>query len=109
MSILPFASATRAECTGSSTVEGWGLGHDGIIFSKSLSAIDLAARHRFLSSLWRTGSHNMLWFTGKGSAQTCDGITRRDFLHAGALAAVGLSLPQLFALQARGAVKEDAD
>src|SRR4051812_16460150 len=51
----------------------------------------------------------MLWFTGKGSAQTCDGITRRDFLHAGALAAVGLSLPQLFALQARGAVKEDAD
>src|SRR3954470_3145566 len=51
----------------------------------------------------------MLWFTGKGSAQTCDGITRRDFLHAGALAAVGLSLPQLFALQARGALKEDAD
>ena len=51
----------------------------------------------------------MLWFTGKGSARTCDGVTRRDFLHAGALAAVGLSLPQLFALQAKGAVKKDAD
>ena len=35
----------------------------------------------------------MLWFTGKGSAQTCDGMTRRDFLQAGALGAVGLSLP----------------
>ena len=51
----------------------------------------------------------MLWFTGKGSTQTCDGITRRDFLHAGALAAVGLSLPNLFALQARGSTRGDAD
>ena len=37
----------------------------------------------------------MLTFTGKGSTQTCDGVTRRDFLQAGALGAVGLSLPQL--------------
>jgi len=51
----------------------------------------------------------MLWLTGKGTARTCDGMTRRDFLHAGALAAVGLSLPHLFALKARGAVKADSD
>ena len=36
----------------------------------------------------------MLTFTGRGSTQTCDGITRRDFLHAGALGAIGLSLSQ---------------
>jgi hypothetical protein len=34
----------------------------------------------------------------------CDGLTRRDFLHAGSLAALGLSLPGLQALEARGAV-----
>jgi hypothetical protein len=45
----------------------------------------------------------MIRFTGKGKTQTCDGVTRRDFLHAGALSAIGLTLPQLFALQARGA------
>jgi uncharacterized protein (DUF1501 family) len=33
----------------------------------------------------------------------CDGLTRRDFLHAGSLAFLGLSLPQLFALKAAGA------
>lgn len=34
----------------------------------------------------------------------CDGLTRRDFLHAGSLSALGLSLPGLKALEARGAV-----
>ncbi|MDB5291411.1 MAG: hypothetical protein JWL69_2652, partial [Phycisphaerales bacterium] len=51
----------------------------------------------------------MIWFHGKGSTQTCDGLTRRDFLHAGALAAMGLTLPQLLALKARGATKEGSD
>ncbi|MDB5293645.1 MAG: hypothetical protein JWL69_4886 [Phycisphaerales bacterium] len=51
----------------------------------------------------------MIWFHGKGSTQTCDGVTRRDFLHAGALAAMGLTLPQLLALKARGATKEGTD
>jgi hypothetical protein len=36
----------------------------------------------------------------------CDGIRRRDFLHAGSLGFLGLSLPDLFALKARGAVFE---
>jgi hypothetical protein len=34
----------------------------------------------------------------------CDGLTRRDFLHAGSLAMLGLGLPTLRALEARGAV-----
>jgi hypothetical protein len=51
----------------------------------------------------------MIRFKGDGSTTTCDGMTRRDFLHAGALFGVGLSLPQLFALEARGAVKKGND
>src|SRR6059036_1186614 len=34
----------------------------------------------------------------------CDGLSRRDFLHAGSLTLLGLSLPQLFALKAQGAI-----
>src|SRR5260221_25711 len=51
----------------------------------------------------------MFTFTGRGSTQTCDGVTRRDFLHAGALGALGITLPQLLALRAAGAVKKDHD
>ena len=39
----------------------------------------------------------------------CDGMSRRDFLHAGALSAFGLSLPALHALEARGAVSSSSD
>src|SRR5687768_14631558 len=39
----------------------------------------------------------------------CDGLTRRDFLHAGSLASVGLSLPTYAALKAEGAVRKDRD
>jgi len=35
----------------------------------------------------------------------CDGVSRRDVLHAGSLGLLGLSLPQFYALQANGAVK----
>src|SRR5271156_5245079 len=52
---------------------------------------------------------HMIFFHGKGSTQTCDGMTRRDFLHAGALAGIGLTLPHLMALKAQGAVKEGND
>lgn len=51
----------------------------------------------------------MLQLTGNGSARTCDGLTRRDFLQAGALSAVGLTLPQLMALEAQGAVDKEHD
>jgi Protein of unknown function (DUF1501) len=39
----------------------------------------------------------------------CDGVTRRDFLHAGSLAFLGLSTPQFLRLKAMGAVKADKD
>ena len=41
----------------------------------------------------------------------CDGLTRRDFLHAGALGlgGLGLTLADLFALKAAGAVRTDKD
>ncbi len=43
----------------------------------------------------------MLDLIGKGTAHTCNGVTRRDFLQVGTLGAIGLSLPEL--LQAREA------
>ncbi len=43
----------------------------------------------------------MLELHGNGSAHTCDGVTRRDFLQVGTLGAIGLGLPQL--LEARDA------
>ncbi|QDU93787.1 DUF1501 domain-containing protein [Lignipirellula cremea] len=42
----------------------------------------------------------MLQIQGDATATTCDGVTRRDFLQAGALGAVGLTLPQLMAAEA---------
>ena len=51
----------------------------------------------------------MLHLTGKGSAHTCDGVTRRDFLQVGSLGAIGLSLPNLMALRAQGAVDPAKD
>ena len=51
----------------------------------------------------------MLRLTGQGSAQTCDGINRRDFMQVGSLGAVGLSLPQLMQAEAEGKVKDKDD
>jgi uncharacterized protein (DUF1501 family) len=45
----------------------------------------------------------MLKITGRGSITTCDGVTRRDFLEAGALGALGLTLAQFQTLKARAA------
>jgi len=39
----------------------------------------------------------------------CDGVTRRDFLHAGSLAFLGLSTPQFLRLKAMGAVNPTKD
>jgi hypothetical protein len=39
-------------------------------------------------------------------AQFCDGLKRRDFLHAGALAGLGLSLTDFFGMKAQGAVND---
>ena len=51
----------------------------------------------------------MFTFTDKASVNTCDGVSRRDFLRAGTLGAIGLSLPQFNALRAMGAVDKSKD
>jgi uncharacterized protein (DUF1501 family) len=51
----------------------------------------------------------MIRWTSNAKTTTCDGVTRRDFLHAGALGAIGLTLGNLAALRAAGAVKPNAD
>src|SRR5438132_597506 len=42
------------------------------------------------------------------SVQFCDGLRRRDFLHAGSLSFLGLGLTQYLGLKAQGAVNPDA-
>jgi len=51
----------------------------------------------------------MLRLTDRGTAHTCDGVTRRDFLQVGALGAIGLGLPQLVAAREQGVVSKDHD
>ena len=42
-------------------------------------------------------------------ATFCDGLSRRDFLHAGAIAPLGLSLPELARAKAAGATDDDVN
>jgi len=51
----------------------------------------------------------MLNISGRGQAHTCDGLSRRDFLQVGTLGAIGLSLPELMAAKAQGAVDKQKD
>jgi hypothetical protein len=52
----------------------------------------------------------MLNLIGRGTAHTCDGISRRDFLQVGTLGAVGFALPDLLAArQAQAAVGKKND
>ena len=39
----------------------------------------------------------------------CDGMTRRDFLHAGSLTLLGMSLPEWLSLKASGAIQPNKD
>jgi Protein of unknown function (DUF1501) len=48
----------------------------------------------------------MLRLDADRPARFCDGLTRRDFLHAGALGALGLTLPAWMAQKAAGAVTD---
>jgi hypothetical protein len=43
----------------------------------------------------------MLNLIGNGTAQTCDGLSRRDFMQVGTLGAAGLTLADLAAMEAR--------
>ena len=51
----------------------------------------------------------MLDLIGKGSAHTCNGVTRRDFLQVGTLGAIGLGLPQLMQARAAGLTDKSKD
>src|SRR5439155_1810149 len=42
----------------------------------------------------------MLRFDAPRAVRFCDGLTRRDFLHAGSIATLGLTLPSFFAQKA---------
>src|ERR1700693_5989382 len=55
------------------------------------------------------GQLAMIRIDAQRPAHFCDGLSRRDFLHAGSLAFLGLSLPQLFTLKAQGAIDADKD
>ena len=48
----------------------------------------------------------MLRLDADRSVSFCDGLTRRDFLHAGAISALGLTLPGFLAQKAAGAVDD---
>jgi uncharacterized protein (DUF1501 family) len=48
----------------------------------------------------------MIRLDAERSVSFCDGLTRRDFLHAGTLSGLGLTLPALFAAQANGAAAD---
>ena len=51
----------------------------------------------------------MFKFDAEKSVEFCDGLRRRDFLHAGSLAFFGLTLNDLFSLKARGAINNNKD
>jgi hypothetical protein len=51
----------------------------------------------------------MLNFTGRGTAHTCDGTTRRDFLQVGSLGVAGLSLADYLEAKEQGHVASGHD
>jgi hypothetical protein len=51
----------------------------------------------------------MIKLDAEKPAHFCDGLKRRDFLHAGALSFLGLTLSGMASLKAMGAVKNDKD
>ena len=51
----------------------------------------------------------MLKFEGHGTAHTCDGVSRRDFLHAGTLGAMGYTLAQHAQAKEQGLLADGHD
>lgn len=51
----------------------------------------------------------MINLTGRGTAHTCDGLSRRDFLQVGTLGAAGLTLAEWKQLEAAGVAPKDDD
>src|SRR5262245_37743964 len=57
----------------------------------------------------RTRSEPMFRLDARRPVRFCDGRTRRDFLHAGSLAALGLGMATFERARAAGAVAPDRD
>jgi hypothetical protein len=51
----------------------------------------------------------MLSLTGRGKSQTCNGVTRRDFMQVGTLGALGFGLPQYLAARESLERKDEDD
>jgi Protein of unknown function (DUF1501) len=51
----------------------------------------------------------MLRIDARKPVHFCDGLTRRDFLHAGSLGLLGFGLPAMSVLEARGAIRSDRE
>ena len=51
----------------------------------------------------------MLNITGQGTAHTCDGVSRRDFLQVGTLGAAGITLSELERARAEGKIRPEGD
>ena len=51
----------------------------------------------------------MFRFDAEKTVSFCGGVRRRDFLHAGSLGFLGLTLPDLFAIRAQGAINTEQD
>jgi hypothetical protein len=51
----------------------------------------------------------MLRLDADRSVSFCDGLTRRDFLHAGAISVLGLTMADWFALKANAASDQDVN
>ena len=51
----------------------------------------------------------MLNITGQGTAHTCDGVSRRDFLQVGTLGAAGITLSELEQARAEGKTRPEGD
>src|SRR5436309_3041430 len=57
----------------------------------------------------RLRGRTMIRLDARKPVHFCDGLTRRDFLHAGSLSALGLGLPALQAIARAGSAAPETD
>src|SRR5262249_47796065 len=93
--ILP--AKVPSAVTGSTPGTHWALGPD---IGETLELTSEIALH------WPRGDDIVLQLDAERPVSFCDGLTRRDFLHAGAIGALGLTLPALMAQKAAGTAKD---
>ena len=80
-----------------------------VIDNRTVSALTLSCRHRADRYFEIGKAITMFRLDADKRVHFCDGVTRRDFLHAGSLGLLGLTMPQFFSLKAMGAVNPNKD